>query len=425
MNGSLFPIEGDGVREFLRRVPKAELHVHLDGSLRLPSLIEMARADGVALPSSSPEGLRERVFKPAYANLSEYLAGFQYTVAVLRNPEHLERTAYELGIDNIEEGVRYLEVRFAPHLHVQGGLSIRDTIRAVDRGLQRAQRAHQESAAVRGGHDLPFEFGIIVCAMRAFDVGTAPYYRQAIESAGAAARLRDVGEAASFDLAQEAVRLRDEEGLPVTGFDLAGEEAGHPALHHRRAYQHAHNHFLRTTVHAGEDYGPESIFQAVSDCHAKRIGHGTHLFAHDMVRDPAVRDPVRYTAQLADYLASERITVEVCLTSNLQTLPRMKRIEDHPVKRMLACDIPVAICTDNRLVSNTSVTRELERAVTHLGLTRLQVRDLILAGFRGAFFPKPFRAKRAFVDAARLACLRLERELIGGADPDTTWTKQP
>lgn len=419
-------LDADTLRGFLRRLPKAELHVHLDGSLRMETLIDLARAANVELPAYDAADLRARVFKPAYANLPEYLTGFQYTTRVLRTAEHLERAAFELAEDNLEEGVRYLEVRFAPHLHITDHLPLRDVVRAVHRGLERARTRHQARPEVRdngngnGKGDIAFEYGLILCAMRAFTAETSPWFARRLAEAGPGARLRDVAEAASYELAAEAVRLRDVEGLQVVGFDLAGEESGHPAVHHRRAYQHAHNHFLRTTVHAGEDYGPESIFQALSDCHAKRIGHGTHLFAHDQVRAPDIADPVLFTRQLADYLAAERITVEVCLTSNLQTLPTLTRIEDHPVRRMLAFDIPVALCTDNRLVSGTSVSRELELAVRHLKLTAAQLRDIVLSGFRGAFFPKPFRAKRAFIESARRCYERVETELRGPDDRGTT-----
>ena len=154
--------------EFLQRIPKADLHVHLDGSLRLSTLIELAQKEGVELPAYTEEGLREKVFKDKYASLVEYLKGFSYTGAVMRNAANIERVAYELGLDAIAEGVRYLEVRFAPQLHVSDTLSAQDAVRAVVRGLKRAQEEHNASDAVKKEEDLEFYFGIIACAMRNF-----------------------------------------------------------------------------------------------------------------------------------------------------------------------------------------------------------------------------------------------------------------
>jgi adenosine deaminase len=396
--------------EFIRRIPKTDLHLHLDGSLRIGSLIEMAKSDGVKLPSREESGLRELVFKDAYANLPEYLQGFQYTCAVLQSAEHLERAAYELALDNLAEGVRYIEVRFAPQLHIHEGLQIREVLSAVCRGLDQAKREHNRLAD-SNPDDLPFEYGVIVCAMRSFHAGMSPYFNHLLGVLQATPR-KEVFAVASLEMARAAVALRDETGLPIVGFDLAGEESGYPAGVHRAAYQYAHSHFLKKTVHAGEAYGPESIFQAITDCHANRIGHGTFLFASDMICDPDIESPGRYVAQLANYIASQRITVEVCLTSNLQTTPKLREVHRHPLARMIEHDLSVTLCTDNRLVSNTSVCRELQRAADHLPLTRRQFRNLILAGFKGSFFPTVYTSKRDYVRRAIDLYEKLESRLL-------------
>jgi adenosine deaminase len=380
--------------ELLRALPKSDLHCHLDGSLRVSTLIELARERGVALPSDTEEGLRELVFKDHYHDLMEYLHGFRYTCAVLIDPEALERAAYELGQDCLAEGVVYLEVRFAPQLHVRPGLSVADVLKAVDKGLDRVRREHELSPAVTEHGYPPFRYGLITCAMRNFSAGFSPYYRGLLDALGAHWPMREVYGIASQTLVREVVDARDRLGIPVVAFDLAGAEAGHPASDHVEAYDLAHRHFLKKTVHAGEAYGPESIFQAITLLHADRIGHGTHLFRVDMVR---ADDPVRYVRQLAEYIADRRITLEVCITSNLQTLPELRRVESHPLGRMIEERLSVTLCTDNRLVSNTTVSRELRLAVDAFKLQASHLRNLVLHGVKRGFFAGSYREKRAYV----------------------------
>ena len=381
--------------KFIQKIPKTDLHVHLDGSLRLPTLIEMAKAGSVELPSYEEAGLNERVFKERYANLGEYLTGFAFSVAVLQNHEHLERAAYELAEDSYNEGVRYIEVRFAPQLHVTHTTEIAGIVHAVHRGLE---RAGQHLNASVPEHDMPFEYGIILCAMRRFNRQMSPYYDRLISRAGAT-NIRYTYARASLTLVKEAVKLRDE-GLPVVGFDLAGEEAGYPAIHHKAAFQLAHSNFLRKTVHAGEAYGPESIFQAITACHANRIGHGTFLFSEEAIKLKSIKDKKRYIARLTEYIANQRITVEVCPTSNLQTIPELHTLQNHPIQQMIDHGLSVSVSTDNRLVSHTSVTKELKLCADHLTLTHSQFRDLALAGFKRSFFPGPYAEKRAYVRRA-------------------------
>jgi len=382
--------------EFVRRIPKTDLHLHLDGSLRIPTLIELAKRQRVKLPSYSEDGLRRLVFKGKYANLPEYLQGFAYTCAVMQTAESLERVACELAEDNLAEGVRYVEVRFAPQLHINDRLDMEEVVAAVCRGLGRAQRRHNQSKAVTSGTDVPFHFGIIMCALRFIVPQMSPYYRR-LFAMMAYASPKQVCAAASMELARAAVDLAHNKGLPVVGFDLAGAEAGYPADDHSPAYQYVHSNFIRKTVHAGEAYGPESIFQAITKCYANRIGHGTWLFEHQMIEDPSIPDPVAYCQYLAEYIASQRITIEVCLTSNAQTLPRMRNLSRHPLRQMLDHELSVSICTDNRLMSNTSVTNELLVGIDKLKMSPRELRNVVIAGFKGSFFPGTYREKRHFV----------------------------
>ncbi len=396
--------------EFLRRIPKTDLHLHLDGSLRIPTLIELAKRHRVKLPSYTEDGLRRLVFKDKYAHLPEYLQGFAYTCAVMQTAESLERIACELAEDNLAEGVRYIEVRYAPQLHINDRLNIEEVVGAVCRGLGRAQKQHNLSKAVRTGADVPFHFGIIVCALRFIVPQMSPYYRRLFEVMPYASP-KQVCMAASMELARAAVDLAHNKGLPVVGFDLAGAEAGYPADDHSAAYQYVHSHFIRKTVHAGEAYGPESIFQAITKCYANRIGHGTWLFANDMIEDPAIDDPAEYVHHLAEYVASQRITMEVCLTSNAQTLPRMRNLTHHPLRQMLDHELSVSICTDNRLMSDTSVTNELRLAVDKLKMTPRELRNVVIAGFKGSFFPGTYSEKRDFVRQVIDRYESLSREL--------------
>ncbi len=382
--------------EFLRAIPKTDLHLHLDGSLRLATLIELAREEKVTLPSQTPDGLVETVFKPSYANLDEYLAGFAWTVAVLQRAEHLERVAYELAHDNASEGVRYIEVRFAPQLHMHSGLSFEAVLAAVDRGLRRAR---DEINAVQQDSPLqapPFEYGIIVTAMRFFTPAYSAYFTRLAE-VHPYADAHELARAASYELARATVQVRDHSEIQIVGFDLAGSEHGYPAGNHKAAFEFVHKHFISKTVHAGEAYGPESIFQAITDLHSDRIGHGFHLFDAGLIRSAEITDPERYVKNLIDYIADNRITIEVCLTSNLQTSPFLTSLSDHSVRNMLDHKLSIAICTDNRLVSHTTVTRELEQLIQHVPVSAGQLKNIIVYGFKRSFFYRPYAEKRAYV----------------------------
>jgi adenosine deaminase len=383
--------------EVIRRLPKTDLHVHLDGSLRLGTLIDLARRRGVVLPSQTEEGLRELVFRPSYANLGEYLQGFQYTVAVLQDHEALEQTTFELCEDCQAEGVRYVEIRFAPQLHVGPGLDFSGAVRAVDAGIRRAAAAFNARPEIASGREPRFVAGIILCALRAFTSDFSEGYRRIFEALPEAS-FQEVHSAASVQVARAAARLKHDEGLLVVGIDLAGQEKGYPAEEHRVAYQVAHEAFLGKTVHAGEDYGPESIFQAIGNLHADRIGHGTWLFDESKIAARRITDRTAYVERLAQFIADKRITIEVCLTSNQQTVPEFAAdLRQHPFREMRERRLSTTICTDNRLVSNTTVSNEIQRAVEAFGLTDRELLDILLYGFKRSFFPGTYLEKRAYV----------------------------
>ena len=382
--------------DVIRKLPKTDLHVHLDGSIRISTLIDLAREYGVGLPSGTVDGMKDLVFKEKYRSLDEYLEGFNYTIPVLQSEFALERVAYELAQDCQEEGVRYVEVRFAPQLHVHTHMSIENVMRSVNRGLERARREFNLRPEVASGTEPRFEYGIVVCALRFFAKGWSDYYDKILDVHRFCSAER-IFSLASLELAQAAVRIRREHGVPIVGFDLAGREAGFPAGDHFEAYQFAHKHFLMKTVHAGEAYGPESIFQAITDLHADRIGHGTFLLSTDKIKDPTIVDRGRYIEELAQYIADRRITMEICLTSNMQTNPEITRIENHPYVGMRERRLSTTFCTDNRTVSGTTVSREIDLAVRHLGILPDELKRCVIYGFKRSFFPGTYLEKRRYV----------------------------
>jgi len=321
--------------------PKAELHSHLDGAMRLSTMLELASDQGKMelLPAQTNEGLHTELAKIDHsADLYEYLAWFKYTIGLMQSESSLERAAFEMAEDFALENVRYVEVRFGPVLHTQEGLSLNQVMDAVIRGLKRAEDQYQ------------IHFGIIVCA------------------------LRDRFVEASLEQAQLAVSYMDQ---GVVAFDLAGAEAGHPAKQHLEAFYYARNHLLNLTVHAGESWGPDSIRQALFFCGAHRIGHGITL-----VQDPA----------LLEYVRDHQIPLEICPTSNVQTNV-VESYEKHPIKELIEKGVPVTINTDSRLFSHTNSSGELFLAHTRCGLTAEQIRNTVLNGFKHAFMPLSERTK--------------------------------
>lgn len=384
--------------EFIKDMPKSDLHLHLDGSLRIESLIEMAKRTGTKLPADTVAGLKQLVFKEKYQNLAEYLHCFQYTCAVLRDMENLERAAYELAIDNQLEGVNYIEVRFAPQLLIDlaNGINLDTVMHAVNNGLKRAMHEYNNSAEIVNGLKPPFAYGIINCAMRMFgDKGFSPYYTNLFQLMRDFAPM-DVIKLAAMELVRASVRLRDTAGIPIVGLDLAGQESGYPASKFKEVYEYAHQHFLLKTLHAGEAYGAESVFEALTECYADRIGHGYSMFMPQMITEPSITDKAAYIRNLASYIADKRIAIEVCLTSNLQTNPALSDIKQHKFKDMLDHRIATVICTDNRLVSNTTVCKEYQLALDNFDIPLKRLKDIVAYGFKKSFFPGSYVEKREY-----------------------------
>lgn len=340
-------------RALLQRLPKAELHCHLDGSLRPATLLTLAEARGVALPARDPAALAAAMVARDVSDLPAYLARFETTLAVLQDAPAIEQVAFELGVDLADDGVRYAEVRYCPALNTRGGLSPDAVLEASTAGLVRA-------SAARG-----IALRTIVCALRS----------------------RSVPEAVA--LADLAVRWRDR---GVVGFDLAGGEAGNPPERFVEAFDRARAGDLGITVHAGEAAGAASVRGAVQACGADRIGHGVRL-----ADDPS----------LQAYVRDRRLHVEACLTSNVQT-HAVPSLAAHPVRAYLADGLSVSLCTDNTLVSGVSLTDEYVAAVDGCGCGWDEVTALVVAGFEAAFLPWPERV--ALRDAARSDVAALRRE---------------
>lgn len=381
--------------EFLKEIPKTDLHLHLDGSLRLNTLIELSKKYNVELPSYTEEGLKELVFKDRYADLGEYLKGFFYTTAVLQTEEAMERVAYELAWDCINDGVRYCEVRFAPQLHINDNLSFEQILVSVNNGLEKAQKEYNNSDEIKNSDKPPFHYGIIVCALRMFGPEFSSYYKKMFE-VHQYSNKKEIFSLASLELAKATEQIIFSKGLPIVSFDLAGQEYGYPAVDHKPAYEHCHNHFIKKIVHAGEAYGAESIFQAITHLHANRIGHGFYLFDTEKIGNPNIDDKEKYIKNLSNYIADRRITIEVCLTSNLQTNPALKDIKDHTFKQMLEHGLSVSLCTDNLLVSNTTVTKETRLAVDNFDIKPKKLKDIMIYGFKRSFFPGSYMDKRRY-----------------------------
>lgn len=381
---------------FIQEMPKSDLHLHLDGSLRIPTLIDMAKKNNIKMPSYTEEGLRDLVFKSHYANLGEYLHGFQYTCAALRDLENIERVAYELAFDNITENVCYIEPRFAPQLMMDSdsGLTMEAVMTAANKGFERAQKEFNNSKAVKSGEKPEFHYGIISCAMRKFGPkGYSPYYSDFYKMLEFS-REKEVLKEGALQMVKAVVKLRDEKNIPIVGIDLAGQEDGYPPGIFKDVYSYAHKNFMHKTVHAGEAYGAESIFQAITECYADRIGHGYYLFDENKIVDPTITNKQKYLSDLISFVADKRTTIEVCLTSNLQTNPQIKSIEEHNFKHMLSNRMSVTICTDNRLVSDTTVSKEFKLAVDHFDIPVKHLKDIVAYGFKKSFYPGHYIDKR-------------------------------
>jgi adenosine deaminase len=384
-------------KEFLKAIPKTDLHLHLDGSLRLESLIDISKKLNIDLPSYEKEGLQELVFKKNYKNLGEYLNGFQYTCAALRDLESIERVSYELAMDNLAEGVNYIEVRFAPQLLVDEtkGLTFETVLDATNNGLKRAQKEYNNSKKVKEEGFPEFHYGIINCAMRMFGPNFSPYYKN-LFNVMPYTNSMDIITLGAMEMVKASVKLRDDKDIPIVGIDLAGQEEGYPAGKFKEVYEYAHKNFMHKTVHAGEAYGAESIFEAITECYADRIGHGYSLFLPERIQDKTISNKTKYIEDLASFIADKRTVIEVCLTSNLQTNPSIKSIKDHKFKDMILNRMATTICTDNRLVSNTTVTDEYLLALSHFDIPLKRLKDIVAYGFKKSFYPGNYVQKRQY-----------------------------
>ncbi|WP_084736603.1 adenosine deaminase [Cystobacter ferrugineus] len=319
--------------ELLRALPKTDLHCHLDGSMRLRTILELAEQQKVHLPADTEDGLAKAIHMGEVCkSLEDYLVAFDVTLSVLQTADALYRAAYELAVDAAAENVRYLEVRYSPALHLKQGLKMTTVIDSVLEGLRVAKR------------ETGIKCGVIVCGIRHINPQT------------------------SMRLAELSVAYKNR---GVIGFDLAGAEADFPAKDHKEAFQLILRNNVNCTAHAGEAFGPESISQAIHYLGAHRIGHGTRL---------------REDGDLLNYVNDHRIPLEVCPTSNVQT-GAVPSLDAHPLKFYFDYGLRVTINTDNRLITDTSVTKELWLAHKEIGLSLEDLTTIIVSGFKSAFLP--------------------------------------
>jgi len=337
-------------RDMIRRIPKVELHDHLDGGLRPATVIDLAAEAGLELPSRDPAELGAWFRRGAdRKSLSLYLEGFAFTCGVMQKAAAIERVAREAVEDLAASGVVYAELRFAPILLTQGGLDLEQVVEASLRGFR------------AGGEATGMGWGLILCAMRNMDPGLS------LETAELAVAYRDRG---------------------VVGFDIAGDEHGHPPKRHLEAFQHIRDKNFNITIHAGEAFGPESIWQAIQTCGAHRIGHGTRL-----VEDMTISGSrIEKFGSLAAFVRDRRIPLECCLSSNVQTgaAPSFDR---HPFGALYRNSYRVALCSDNRLMSGTDLCREMELAVQHFGLGLGDLEKITVMAMKSAFAPYDERVR--------------------------------
>ena len=323
----------------IQRLPKTDIHCHLDGCLRPRTILELADAQGVKLPSRRlPELTRILQAGKRTRNLADYLKIFDYTLSVLQERDALYRVASELAEDAAAENVRHLEVRFAPILHTKKKLSYDNIVGPVIAGLRDT------------GARLNLSTGVIICGIRSMDPRT------------------------SVELAELAVAYK---GKGVLAFDLAGQEKDYPAKAHREAFAVILKHNITSTVHAGEAFGPASIAQALHYCGAHRIGHGTQL---------------REDPDLMRYVNDHRIPLEMCLSSNVQTRA-VKSLKEHPFGDYFRQGIRVTLNTDSRLISATTVSEEIALASRAFRLGPYEVKRVIINGFKSSFLPYAQKAR--------------------------------
>lgn len=330
-----------------RRLPKVLLHEHLDGGLRPASIIELADDQGYeGLPTSDPGDLAAWFHRGAQrGNLPEYLEGFAHTIAVMQTRDALGRVACEFLEDMAKDGVVYAEVRFAPVFHTGGGLSQDEVVESVIDGLE------------EGARKFGVEWGLILCAMR--------------------------DRSDSLEAAELAIRWRDR---GVVGFDLAGGEFGHPPKKHMEAFHAIQRANFYITIHAGEAFGPESIWQALQFCGAHRLGHGTRL-RNDIEVLP---DGSLKLGRLAQYILDRRVPLEMCLSSNVHT-GACASFAEHPFAMFQRAGFRVFLNTDDRLMSDTEMSKELEIAATTFNLSLVEIEKMTMDAMKSAFAPHQAR----------------------------------
>lgn len=327
--------------EVFQALPKTDLHVHLDGSLRVETILELAREQRVELPATDVEGLRAAIgCGNNFGTLVEYLRGFDITLRVLQQEESLQRTAFELAEDAHRENVRYMEVRYSPMLHTRQGLKLTKVVEAVLDGLRLARERYG------------IKTNVILCG------------------------IRNISAESSYEMAELAVAYKNR---GVVGFDLAGAEAEFPAKDHKEAFQLVRDNNINTTIHAGEAYGPSSIAQAIHVCGAHRIGHGCRL---------------REDGDLLHYVNDHRIPLECCPSSNVQT-GAVKDLRTHPLKLYYDLGVRVTINTDNRMITDTSVSKELYLSHSEMGIPFDDIKRIIVAGFKSSF--QPFHERQSML----------------------------
>ncbi|MGW2562981.1 adenosine deaminase [Streptomyces sp. NPDC001514] len=332
----------------IRRAPKVLLHDHLDGGLRPGTIIDLARDAGYeSLPETEPDKLGIWFHEAADSgSLERYLETFAHTCAVMQTREALKRVAVECAEDLAEDGVVYAEVRYAPEQHLEAGLTLEEVVEAVNEGFREGERRARAS-----GHRI--RVGAMLTAMR--------HAARALEIAELANRYRDSG---------------------VIGFDIAGAEAGYPPTRHLDAFEYLkreNNHF---TIHAGEAFGLPSIWQALQWCGADRLGHGVRIIDDiEVAADGTVK-----LGRLAAYVRDKRIPLEMCPTSNLQT-GAAASYEEHPIGLLRRLHFRATVNTDNRLMSNTSMSREFELLSEAFGYTLDDMQWFTVNAMKSSFIP--------------------------------------
>lgn len=330
--------------DIIKTVPKVLLHDHLDGGLRPATIIEISKDLRYnKLPTKDPSELAEWFHRGANkGNLVEYLQGFEHTTAVMQTKEALERVAYEMMEDMKNDNVCYVETRFAPFYHTNKGLYHEDVVSAVLEGL------------IRGKKDFGVGYGLILCGMR---------------------NMKN-----TLEIAELAVNFRKQ---GVIGFDLAGEEGGYPPKKHIDAFQFIQRANFNITIHAGEAFGKESIWQAIQWCGAHRIGHATHLI-EDFILDK--EGSVVGFGDLAQYVLDKRIPLEICLLSNVHT-GAVDKIENHPFGLLFKEKFRVTLNTDDRLMSDTTMSKEFLVAIDVFNLNLEDLEKLTINSMKSAFIP--------------------------------------